>query len=129
MTSPRSPSRTMRILSSAEYCLRVARRISRTSRSDDVSGVPDFCLMSTPQVVTMNPKSSIPQAASFVSQALMSDTAARGLRNHIARQVVDVMRGGRTPGDVDAHRELLEPFIRVRRLRHARDRDRVESFS
>ena len=45
VASPRSPSRTMRIFSSAEYCLRVALRISRTSRSDDVSGVLDFCLM------------------------------------------------------------------------------------
>ena len=30
---------------------------------------------STPQVVTMSPKSSVPQAASLVSQVLMSDTA------------------------------------------------------
>src|SRR5947208_6450100 len=44
-TSPRRPSRTMRIFSSAEYCLRVARRMSRTSRSDGVSGVLDFGLM------------------------------------------------------------------------------------
>ena len=36
---------TMRIFSSAEYCLRVAQRMSLTSRSDGVSGVLDFCLM------------------------------------------------------------------------------------
>ena len=54
--------------------LRVARRMSRTSRSDGVSGVLDFCLMPTPQGVTMSPKSSVPQAASFVSQVLMSDS-------------------------------------------------------
>src|SRR5271168_3879869 len=35
----------MRIFSSAEYCLRVARRMSRTSRSDGVSGVLDLGLM------------------------------------------------------------------------------------
>jgi hypothetical protein len=34
--SPRRPSSTMRIFSSAEYCFRVARRMSRTS----FSGVP-----------------------------------------------------------------------------------------
>ena len=46
------PSRKMRIFSSAEYCLRVDRRMSRTSRSDGdwldgVSGELDLCLMST----------------------------------------------------------------------------------
>jgi hypothetical protein len=51
----------------------VARRMSLTSRSDGVSGDADFCLMPTPQVVTMSPKSSVPQAASLVSQVLMSD--------------------------------------------------------
>jgi uncharacterized membrane protein YeiH len=47
-SSPRSPSSTMRIFSSAEYCFRVARRMSRTS----FSGVPavetDFCLIFAP---------------------------------------------------------------------------------
>ena len=81
VASPRRPSRTMRIFSSAEYCLRVARRMSRTSRSDGVSGVLDLCLMSTPQVVTMSPKSSVPQAASFVSQVLMSDRRKKKKRS------------------------------------------------
>ena len=46
--SPRSPSSTMRIFSSAEYCLRVARRMSFTIRSDDGFWLSDFCLISTP---------------------------------------------------------------------------------
>ena len=46
--SPRRPSSTMRIFSSAEYCLRVARRMSFTIRSEDILGVPDFWLISTP---------------------------------------------------------------------------------
>jgi len=46
--SPRSPSSTTRIFSSADYCLRVARRMFFTSRSDDESNCPDFCLISTP---------------------------------------------------------------------------------
>ena len=33
---------------SAEYCLRVARRMSFTIRSEDILGVPDFWLISTP---------------------------------------------------------------------------------
>src|SRR4051812_8585824 len=41
LCSPRSPSSTMRIFSSAEYCLRVARRMSRTIRSDDNLAGPD----------------------------------------------------------------------------------------
>ena len=57
--------------------------MSRTRRSDADGlagvafagglGVLDLCLMSTPQVVTMSPKSSVPQAANFVSQVSMSD--------------------------------------------------------
>ena len=37
-------------------------------------GSLDLCLMSTPQVVTMSSKSSVPQAARFDSHALMSDS-------------------------------------------------------
>jgi hypothetical protein len=48
LDSPRKPSRTMRIFSSDEWRLRVARRIFFTSRSDGDSGCTDFCLISTP---------------------------------------------------------------------------------
>src|SRR3954447_232509 len=47
LCSPRRPSSTILIFSSAEYCLRVARRISFTIRSDEID-VPDFWLISTP---------------------------------------------------------------------------------
>ena len=40
----------MRIFSSAEYCLRVARRMFLTSHSDGEPVVPDFYLISTPRV-------------------------------------------------------------------------------
>ena len=63
-------ARTMRIFSSAEYCLRVARRISRTSRSD---GVLDLGLMLHSSGGYDEPKILLPQAARFVSQVLMSD--------------------------------------------------------
>src|SRR3954463_15822652 len=46
--------------SSAEYCLRVARRMSRTIRSDDNLAGPDFWLISTPRRLTSQ-KSSLPQ--------------------------------------------------------------------
>ena len=39
--------------------------------------IVEVSLMSTPQVVTMSPKSSVPQAASIVSQVLMSDMHER----------------------------------------------------
>src|SRR5919202_6605658 len=56
LSSPRSPSSTTRILSSAECCLRVARRMSRTTRSagglatvgSRVAGAEDFGLIFTP---------------------------------------------------------------------------------
>jgi hypothetical protein len=37
LSSPRRPSRTIRILSSAEWCLRVARRMSRMSQNSSAS--------------------------------------------------------------------------------------------
>lgn len=50
--------------------LRETPRMSRTSRSagEGLAGGPsvlDLCLMSTPQVVTKSPNSSVPQAARF----------------------------------------------------------------
>src|SRR5262245_20988839 len=46
--SPRRPSSTMRIFSSAAWCFRVARRMSRTSVSDDAGVEFDFCLIFAP---------------------------------------------------------------------------------
>src|SRR5271155_5517826 len=46
LCSPRKPSSTTRIFSSAEYCFRVARRMSFTTCSDDTLVVSDFCLIS-----------------------------------------------------------------------------------
>jgi hypothetical protein len=83
--SPREPSKTMRILSSAEQCLRMTRPMSRTRRSDDdgIAEVPcvlDLCHSSTSDVVMMSPKSSVTPAANSVSQVLMSccTTPAKG---------------------------------------------------
>src|SRR5271170_3306850 len=45
LCSPRKPSSTTRIFSSAEYCFRVARRMSFTTCSDDTLVVSDFCLI------------------------------------------------------------------------------------
>jgi len=49
LCSPRRPSSTMRIFSSAEYCLHVTLRMSFTIRSEDNLVIPDFWLISTPQ--------------------------------------------------------------------------------
>ena len=46
--SPRRPSSTMRIFSSAAWCFRVARRMLRTSVSDDAGLELDFCLIFAP---------------------------------------------------------------------------------
>src|SRR5215213_475951 len=43
--SPRSPSSTILIFSSAEWCFRVARRMFFTTCSDAIFDVSDFCLI------------------------------------------------------------------------------------
>jgi hypothetical protein len=48
LSSPRSPSRTMRIFSSAEKCRRVARRMSLIASSAGGFSDPDFYLIFAP---------------------------------------------------------------------------------
>ena len=48
LSSPRSPDTTIRIFSSAVYCLRVLRRISRTVLSAGSFLLIDFCLIFVP---------------------------------------------------------------------------------
>jgi len=48
LSSPRRPDTTIRIFSSAEYCLRVLRRISRTALSAGSLLLIDFCLIFVP---------------------------------------------------------------------------------
>src|SRR3974377_2348957 len=67
--SPRRPDNTIRIFSSAEYRLRVARRISRTCCSA-VSDGTDFCLIFAPSRATMSQKSSLRKIPQSVSQLL-----------------------------------------------------------
>jgi hypothetical protein len=63
-----------RILLAADYCLRVARRMLFTSRSDEELTDVDFSLISIPSEVTMSPKSSLPQATNSVSMAPTPNT-------------------------------------------------------
>src|SRR6056300_645877 len=60
LSSPRKPSRTMRIFSSALYCLRVLRLMSRIVCSDDDTRPDGFCFISTPQI-RMNKNSPLNQ--------------------------------------------------------------------
>jgi hypothetical protein len=48
LSSPRSPSSTMRIFSSAEYCRRVWRRMSFSTCSAGALFDPDFCFIFAP---------------------------------------------------------------------------------
>jgi hypothetical protein len=48
LSSPRSPSNTTRIFSSAEKCRRVARRMSLIASSAGCFSGPDFCLIFAP---------------------------------------------------------------------------------
>ena len=81
----RRPSRTMRIFSSALYCLRVTRRVSRTSRSDGVSARPGFDFIVHSLSVTMSQKPSIPQAANSVSQVMTADNSLWALNSARAK--------------------------------------------
>ena len=74
--SPRRPSSTMRICFSAAWCFRVARRMSRTTPSDDTGVDLDF-VSSRSLAATMSQKSSLPQAASSVSQVLKRDSVRK----------------------------------------------------
>jgi hypothetical protein len=58
----------MRILSLAEWCLRVARRISRTSllAGTLAGGAEDFWFIFTLLGITMTQKSSVPQIVNLV---------------------------------------------------------------
>src|ERR687890_2541912 len=49
LSSPRKPSSTMRIFSSAEKCRRVARRMSLTTVSAGPFAGPDVCFIFAPQ--------------------------------------------------------------------------------
>src|SRR5471032_1729788 len=74
LSSPRRPSRTIRIFSSAEYCLRVARRMSLTTFSAVSFAKLECCLIFVPLNVTMSQKPSLLQSTHSVSQALTADT-------------------------------------------------------
>src|SRR5437764_11772838 len=78
LSSPRSPSSTMRILSSAEKCRRVARRmVFSTCVAGSFTG-PDFCLIFAPRKATMSQRSSLPHPAESISRVLTADTIKAG---------------------------------------------------
>ena len=61
------PFKTIRIFSSAEYCLRVLRRMSRTVFSAADAVLIDFCLIFVPlRLSTMSQKSSVMQSLQLV---------------------------------------------------------------
>ena len=75
--SPRRPSSTMRIFSSAAWCFRVARRMLRTSVSGRRRGGVGFLSHLRSVRATMRQISSDPRAVRFVSQALKRDILER----------------------------------------------------
>src|SRR3954463_16501012 len=72
LASPRNPSRTMRIFSSAEYCRRVALRMSRTVFSA-LSALAVRVLIVASFGVTMSPNLSLRQSTQSVPQVLTGD--------------------------------------------------------
>ena len=82
------------LVSSAEWCLRVARRISRASFSAGarVGGAEDLCLIFTLLGFTRSQKSSVTQFASLVPQALTPDSADLALVRVVRRAAQAVAR-------------------------------------
>ena len=76
LSSPRRPAITIRTFSSAEYCRRVARRMSRTAFSASSECVSAFDLISAPFVVKMSQKTSLPQSPQTVQLVLTGNTHA-----------------------------------------------------
>src|SRR5271170_1565228 len=103
LSSPRRPSNTMRIFSSAEYCLRVARRMSWTTFSAGSFDDRVCCLIFAPVNVTMSQKLSLLQSANSVSWALMADI----------RDILGLHRRTELPGD-DVAREVVEDCRQIK---------------
>ena len=75
LSSPRRPSNTMRIFSSAEKCRRVARRMSLMVSSAGCFSGPDFCLIFAP--CGYDDPEILPSCKpQIVSKALTADTRA-----------------------------------------------------
>jgi len=74
LSSPRRPSSTILILSSAENRRRVARRISRTVLSALSECLCRSCLIFAPPGATMSQKHSLIQSRHSVQQVLTGDT-------------------------------------------------------
>src|ERR1700729_1591961 len=73
LSSPRSPSSTTRIFSSAEKCRRVARRMSLIASSAGCFSGPDFCLIFAPCGYD-DPKILPTRKPPTVSKALTADS-------------------------------------------------------
>src|SRR5277367_6616733 len=73
LSSPRSPSSTTRIFSSAEKCRRVAHRMSLIASSAGCFSGPDFCLIFAPCGYD-DPEILPRRKPRAVSKALMADT-------------------------------------------------------
>src|SRR3974390_1912611 len=121
--SPRSPDNTIRIFSSAEYRLRVARRISRTCCSA-VSDGTDFCLIFAPSRATMSQKSSLRKIPQSVSQLLTGNrvgylyqlAALWGWTSvpwlHRLTQPILIMAGTEDPIVPLVNAKIMQSFIR-----------------
>src|ERR1019366_5839226 len=74
LSSPRRPAITIRTFSSAEYCRRVARRMSRTAFPASSECCSAFDLISAPFAVKMSQKPSLPQSLQTVQLVLTGNT-------------------------------------------------------
>jgi hypothetical protein len=93
LSSPHRPAITMRIFSSAEYCRRVARRISRTRFSASPESVSAFDLVARSFAVKMSSKSSLPQSLHSVHLELTANSLFRwNVTKHLVDGVIAYFR-------------------------------------
>src|SRR5260221_12856593 len=88
LSSPRRPAITMRIFSSAEYCRRVARRISRTRFSASAESVSTFDLIARSFAVKMSSKSSLPQSLTSVQLVLTGNTPHKPAKQEVVIELL-----------------------------------------
>ena len=120
LSSPRRPDTTIRIFSSAEYCLRVLRRISRTDLSAGSLLLIDFCPIfvpfahyDEPEILRYAINSICPKGADVRHQSLVADGAQRQLLFELDRACVAVNR--KSPETEEA-RLLLKTYGNLVRM-------------
>src|SRR3954447_11199446 len=113
-SSPRRPSSTMRIFSSAPYCLRVARRMSFATCSAEAFCVPAFCLIFAPLKGYDEPEILPSQLSRF---CLIGADAGQ-LSPYLANSACSFREGLRIPEHFFNHCKTVASYVVVDGVRY-----------